>query len=170
MFGTTQHKLECVLARRQFNTRLCLARTEVKMVLILRNGIVGVQRFIHVDKQMMVAAICKIIIGMGHAHVAETEAAPECAFYALVGATRSIGRTEPLRYDALATERASLTVDDRTIRDEVRVERDARMLAAQQRLQGALAGFDWLAPQFFAVEFQRSKAHKPAAAPARAGG
>jgi hypothetical protein len=53
---------------------------------------------------------------------------------------------------APAAERASLTVDDRAIRDEVRVEHDARMLAAQQRLQGALAGFDRLAPQVFAVE------------------
>ena len=47
-----------------------------------------------------------------------------------VGAARSIGRTEPLRHDALATERPSLTVDDRAMR----VERDARMLAAQKRL------------------------------------
>jgi hypothetical protein len=34
----------------------------------------------------------------------------------------------------------------------VRVERDARMLTAEQRLQGALAGFDRFAPQVFAVE------------------
>ena len=33
-----------------------------------------------------------------------------------VGATGAIGRTEPLRDNALATERASLTVDDRAIR------------------------------------------------------
>jgi hypothetical protein len=37
----------------------------------------------------------------------------------------------------------------------VRVERDARMLAAQQRLQGALAGFDRLATQILAVELQQ---------------
>src|ERR1700730_5217363 len=69
-----------------------------------------------------------------------------------VRATGAVRGSQPLRDDALATERASLTVDDRAIRDEVRVERDARMLAAQQRLQGALAGFDRLAPQVFAVE------------------
>ena len=48
-----------------------------------------------------------------------------------VGATGAIGRTEALRHDALAAERASLTIDDHAIRDEVRVERDARVLAAQ---------------------------------------
>jgi hypothetical protein len=33
----------------------------------------------------------------------------------------------------------------------VRVERDARMLATQQRLQGALAGFDRLATQILSA-------------------
>jgi hypothetical protein len=37
----------------------------------------------------------------------------------------------------------------------VRVERNARTLAAQQRLQGALAGFDRLAAQVFAVELDQ---------------
>jgi hypothetical protein len=62
---------------------------------------------------------------------------------------------EALRHNALAAERASLTVDDSAIRDEVRVERNARMLAAQQRLQGALAGFDRLAAQILAVELDQ---------------
>ena len=47
-----------------------------------------------------------------------------------VGASRAVRRAEALRHDALAAERASLAVNDRSIRDEVRVERDARMFAA----------------------------------------
>ena len=49
------------------------------------------------------------------------------------------GRAQALRHDALAAERASLPVNDRAIRDEVRVEHDALMLAAQKRSQ---RGFD----------------------------
>jgi len=56
-----------------------------------------------------------------------------------------------VRYDALAAERVSLAVNDRAVRDEMRVEHDARMFAAQQRLQGPLAGFDRRAPQTLAV-------------------
>jgi hypothetical protein len=45
--------------------RFRLPSTEVEMVFILRNGIVGLKGFIHVDQQVMVAAIGKIIPGMG---------------------------------------------------------------------------------------------------------
>ena len=42
----------------------------------------------------------------------------------------------------------------------MRVEHDARRLAAQQRLQGALAGFDRLATQVLAVELDQIECAK----------
>ena len=66
--------------------------------------------------------------------------------------------------DSLAAKRTSLAVDDRTIGDEVRVEHDARMLAAQQRLQGALASFNRLATQILAVESAVRRRTGPGAA------
>jgi hypothetical protein len=46
-----------------------------------------------------------------------------------------------------------------SVRDEVRVEHDARMLAAQ-RHQGALAGFDRYAPQVLTVELDQIECAK----------
>jgi hypothetical protein len=42
----------------------------------------------------------------------------------------------------------------------MRVERDARMLAAQKRLQGALAGFNRLATQILAIELEQVEGAK----------
>jgi hypothetical protein len=76
-------------------------------------------------------------------------------FYPIIGPARAIGRAEALRHDALAAKRASLAIDDCAIRSEVLVEHDARMFAAQQRLQGQFACFNWRAPQILAVEFEQ---------------
>ena len=43
MLGVAEHKLKCVLARRQFNTCLGLPRPEMKMVLVLRNRIIWIE-------------------------------------------------------------------------------------------------------------------------------
>jgi hypothetical protein len=43
---------------------------------------------------------------------------------------------------------------------KVRVERDASMFAAQQRLQGALTGFDRLGTQILAVELRAGRKRK----------
>jgi hypothetical protein len=59
---------------------------------------------------------------------------------------------DPRRFDTMPSERTGPPVDDCAIRGSVRIERDSHMLAAQQRLQGALAGFDRLATQILAVE------------------
>ena len=57
-------------------------------------------------------------------------------FQPAVGAARAIRRAEALRHDAFATERTSLAVDDRSVRDEVRrVECDASCLPRRKRLQ-----------------------------------
>lgn len=68
--GIAQHKLEGVFAGRQFHAHLCLPRTELEVVFILRNRILRLQRFIHVDEQTMVTTVGKIIPRMGHAHIA----------------------------------------------------------------------------------------------------
>ena len=49
MLGIAEHSLECVLAREQFNTCLSLARTEMKMGLVLWNRLVWIEGFIHID-------------------------------------------------------------------------------------------------------------------------
>ena len=65
MLGVAKDKLQCVLARRQFNACLGLPRPEMKMVLVLRNRIIWIERFVHVDQQMMMAAVCKIVARHG---------------------------------------------------------------------------------------------------------
>ena len=49
-----------------------------------------------------------------------------------------------------------MLVDDGTVSFEMLIQHDARMGAAQQLGERLLACFDWLAPQIFAVEVQKS--------------
>ena len=80
MLGISEHQLECVLAWEQFNTRLSLARAEMKMGLVLWNRLVWVKWLIYVDQQMMMTAVWGIAARLGDAHVAETKPAPERTF------------------------------------------------------------------------------------------
>ena len=52
----------------------------MKMRFVLRNRFLGIDRLIHINQQMMMAAVLVIIAGMRNAHVAQTKAAPEPAF------------------------------------------------------------------------------------------
>ena len=61
----------------KLDTGFGLAGAEMKMALVLRDRLVGIERFIHVDQQMMMAAVREIVARMGDAHVAQTEATPE---------------------------------------------------------------------------------------------
>jgi len=70
MLGIAQHQLERVLARRQFETCLSLARTEVKVVPVLRDRCIEIERLVYVNEQMMMAAVREIVAGVGDAHVA----------------------------------------------------------------------------------------------------
>src|SRR5690242_17316306 len=80
MLGVPQHQLESVLAGRQLDPCLGLTRSEMKMGLVLWDRLVGIERFIHIDKQMMMAAVMKVVARVGDAHVAQTKATPEPAF------------------------------------------------------------------------------------------
>ena len=80
MIGVTQHQLQGMLAGWKFDTRLGLARSIVKMRLVLWNRFVGVERFIHVNQQMVMAAVLEIIACVSYTHVAQTEPTPESAF------------------------------------------------------------------------------------------
>src|SRR5258706_14249301 len=80
MVGVTQHQLQGVFAGWKFDTSLGLARSIVKMRLVLWNRLVGVERFIHVNQQMVMAAVLEIIAGVSYTHVAQTETTPESAF------------------------------------------------------------------------------------------
>jgi hypothetical protein len=69
MLGIAQHQLERVLARRQFETCLGLARPEIKVVPVLRDRFVEIERLVHVNQQMMMAGVREIVAGVGDAHV-----------------------------------------------------------------------------------------------------
>src|SRR5262249_43953557 len=81
MLRIAQHQLKRVLAGRQLDTGLGLARAEMNMVLVLWNRLVRIQRFVHIDQQMMMTAVLKIVAGVGDAHSAQTETTPEAAFH-----------------------------------------------------------------------------------------
>src|SRR3979490_935251 len=69
-----------MFAGRQLDTCLGLARAKMKMRLVLCNRFVGVEWFVHINQQMMMAAVLKIVACMSYAHVAQTEATPKSAF------------------------------------------------------------------------------------------
>ena len=80
MACVAQHELERVLAGRKFYSRFRLARSKMKMRFVLRNRFLGIDRLIHINQQMMMAAVLVIIAGMRNAHVAQTETTPERSF------------------------------------------------------------------------------------------
>ena len=80
MIGVTQHQLQGMLAGWKFDARLSLTGSKMEVRLVLRNRFVGLERFIHINQQMVMAAVLEIIARMSYAHVAQTEAAPESAF------------------------------------------------------------------------------------------
>ena len=64
-------------AGRQLDACLGLARAKMKMRLVLCNRFVGVEWFIHINQQMMMAAVLKIVARVGDTHVPQTETTPE---------------------------------------------------------------------------------------------
>src|SRR5436305_4064365 len=78
--GVAQHQLERVVAGRQLDASLGLACSEMKMVLVLGDGFVGIERFVDIDQQMIMSAVLKIVPRMRYAHVAQTETTPKSAF------------------------------------------------------------------------------------------
>src|ERR1700722_2861305 len=70
-----------MLPRWQFNACLGLACTKMKVIFILRDRLVWVESFVHVDQQMMMSRIWSIAARLGDAHVAEAKSAPERAFH-----------------------------------------------------------------------------------------
>jgi hypothetical protein len=100
VLGIAQYKLKCVFSWRQFNTCLRLSAPEMKVFFVLRNCIVWIERFIHVYQQMVMPSVCKIVPGMGYAHIAQTEAAPKSPFNNR--AILRIQRVESKRVDEFA--------------------------------------------------------------------
>src|SRR3982074_1208982 len=80
VIGVAEHELKRMVAGWKFDTRLGLARPKMKMRLVLWNWFVGIERFIHINQQMVMAAVFEIIARMSYAHVAQTEATPKSAF------------------------------------------------------------------------------------------
>ena len=75
MASVAQHELKRVLAGRKFYPRFRLARSEMKVGFVLRNRFLEIDRLIHINQQMMMAAVLVIIAGVRNAHVAYSEAA-----------------------------------------------------------------------------------------------
>jgi len=80
VFGVAKDELERVLTGWKFYSRFRLARAKMKVRFVLRNRFLGIERFIHVYQQMVMAAVRVIVAGVRNAHVAQAEAAPESAF------------------------------------------------------------------------------------------
>src|SRR5437660_298414 len=80
MLGIAQDQLESVLAGRQLDTCLGLACSEMKMGLVLWDRFVRIEWFVHVNQQMMMAAVLKIVACVRDTHVAQAEATPKSAF------------------------------------------------------------------------------------------
>src|SRR5260370_33087427 len=57
-----------------------MTRFEMKMALVLCDRLVGIEWFVDIDEQMMMAAVMKIVPCVGDAHVPQTETTPEPAF------------------------------------------------------------------------------------------
>src|SRR4051812_12739778 len=70
MTGVSQNQLKGVLAGWEINAGLGLACAEMQVRLVLRNRLIRVQLFTHINQQMVVTAVWKAIPRMGHAHVA----------------------------------------------------------------------------------------------------
>src|SRR6267143_1112350 len=79
MLGVAQHELKSMFSRWKFDTCLGLARAKMKMRLVLCNRFVGIERFGHINQQMMMAAVLEIVARVGDTHVAQAEATPESA-------------------------------------------------------------------------------------------
>jgi hypothetical protein len=80
MLGVAEYELQRVFARWQFNACSGLARTKMQVSPVLRNRLIWIERFVHVDQQMMVTAVCKIIPRMRNPHIAQAEATPKSSF------------------------------------------------------------------------------------------
>lgn len=74
----TKNELQRVLARRQFDARIRLTRTEVQVISIRRNFLVE-RRQVGIDQQMVVPRIRNSHALWAHAHVAQSHADPQFA-------------------------------------------------------------------------------------------
>ena len=77
MFSIAQDQLKRMLAGRQIYEGLRLPCPEMQMFLILWDRLVWIEWLVHIDQEMVMAAVGKIIARVGDPHVAQTEAAPE---------------------------------------------------------------------------------------------
>ena len=78
MLGVSQNELKCVFAGREFDACFRLTSSKMEVRLILWNWLIGIEGFIHIDQQMVMSAVRKIIAGVSYSHVPEAETAPEC--------------------------------------------------------------------------------------------
>ena len=78
--GVAEHELKRVLARWKLDARFGLACAKMKVRFVLRKRLIGIERLIHVDQEVMMSAVRVAVAGVGHAHVAQAKAAPEPTF------------------------------------------------------------------------------------------
>src|SRR5262249_585092 len=70
-------QLQRMPAGRQVEIGLGLTCNEMHVILVRGDRFVGIERLIHIDQQMMVATVGKIVTRVRHAHMAEPKTAPE---------------------------------------------------------------------------------------------
>src|SRR6202171_6592659 len=77
MIAVAQHQLQGVLSLRQVEERLGLARTEVQMLFVVRDRLVGIDCFLRIDQQVMMTDVGEITAGGGNSPASQSEATPE---------------------------------------------------------------------------------------------
>ena len=83
----------------------------------------------------------------------------------MVDTAGAVGRTEPLRDDALAAERAGVLEDYSAVAGVVLVEGDTFMRMAQKLRQRVFALLDRCTPQVRAVQFEQVEGATRVASP-----
>ena len=66
-----------MFSRSQFNKRLSLSGTEMKMCLVLWDRFIRVQWFIYIDQQMVVTCVWPVDAGWRNTHARETKLHPK---------------------------------------------------------------------------------------------
>jgi hypothetical protein len=82
----------------------------------------------------------------------------------VIDAAGAVGRTEALRDDPLAAERAGVLEDDRPVGLEMLIERDPVASVSEQIGEHGLAALDRLPPKVLAVEFDQIESARRAGA------
>ena len=69
VLGVSEHQLQCVVAGRELDAGLGLARAEMQVILIPWDRLFDVERLVNINQQMVMATVSIRVARMGDAHV-----------------------------------------------------------------------------------------------------